>query len=76
MASRYELTEAQWNCIRDLLPGRKESVGRTAADNRVCLQKFQMGDLRSTNLALQFLYQRQFGVRIRNLLRAGPVLPG
>jgi transposase len=35
MASRYELTEAQWNCIRDLLPGRKESVGRTAADNRV-----------------------------------------
>ena len=35
MASRYELTEAQWNRIRDLLPGRKETVGRTAADNRV-----------------------------------------
>jgi transposase len=35
MVSRYELTEAQWNCIRDLLPGRKESVGRTAADNCV-----------------------------------------
>ncbi len=35
MASRYELTEAQWNRIEDLLPGRKESVGRTAADNRV-----------------------------------------
>jgi transposase len=34
MASRYELTEAQWNCIRDLLPGRKETVGRTAKDNR------------------------------------------
>jgi transposase len=34
MASRYELTEAQWGRIQDLLPGRKESVGRTAADNR------------------------------------------
>jgi transposase len=34
MTSRYELTEAQWTCIRDLLPGRKESVGRTAKDNR------------------------------------------
>jgi transposase len=35
MASRYELSEAQWSRIQDLLPGRKESVGRTAADNRV-----------------------------------------
>jgi transposase len=35
MASRYELTEAQWSRIQDLLPGRKESVGRTAADTRV-----------------------------------------
>jgi transposase len=35
MVSRYELTEAQWNGIRDLLPGRKETVGRTAKDNRV-----------------------------------------
>ena len=35
MASHYELTEPQWSRIQDLLPGRKESVGRTAADNRV-----------------------------------------
>jgi transposase len=35
MASRYELNEGQWNRIADLLPGRKETVGRTAADNRV-----------------------------------------
>jgi transposase len=35
MASRYELNERQWNRIADLLPGRKETVGRTAADNRV-----------------------------------------
>ena len=35
MASRYELTEAQWSRIQDLLPGRTESVGRTAVDNRV-----------------------------------------
>ena len=34
MPSRYELSEAQWERIRDFLPGRKEHVGRTAADNR------------------------------------------
>jgi transposase len=35
MASRYELSPAQWSRIEDLLPGRKESVGRTAGDNHV-----------------------------------------
>ena len=35
MASRYELNERQWTRIQDLLPGRKETVGRTAVDNRV-----------------------------------------
>jgi len=34
MSSRYELSEEQWSRIQDLLPGRKESVGRTAQDNR------------------------------------------
>ena len=34
MTSRYELSEAQWERIKDFLPGRKEHVGRTAADNR------------------------------------------
>jgi transposase len=28
------LSEAQWGRIKDGLPGRKEHVGRTAADNR------------------------------------------
>jgi transposase len=32
---RYELSDLQWEQIKDLLPGRKEHVGRTAADNRV-----------------------------------------
>jgi transposase len=31
---RYELSEVQWERIKDLLPGRLESVGRTALDNR------------------------------------------
>jgi len=31
---RYELSDVQWEQIKDLLPGRLESVGRTAADNR------------------------------------------
>ena len=32
--SRYELSDAQWNRIEGLLPGRSDTVGRTAADNR------------------------------------------
>ena len=32
---RYELSDAQWEKIKDVLPGRVESVGRTAVDNRV-----------------------------------------
>ncbi len=34
MASCYELSEAQWVRLKDILPGRVEHVGRTAADNR------------------------------------------
>jgi transposase len=34
MARRYELTEAQWQQIKDLLPGKAGDRGRTAADNR------------------------------------------
>ena len=33
--SRYELSDVQWVRIKDVLPGRVESVGRTAADNRL-----------------------------------------
>ena len=32
--ARYELTDAQWQKIRDFLPGRKDTVGVTAKDNR------------------------------------------
>ena len=35
MARRHELTDAQWEQIRDLLPGRRGDPGRTAADNRL-----------------------------------------
>lgn len=34
MASRYELSDVQWERIESCLPGRKEHVGRTAVDNR------------------------------------------
>ena len=33
MAKRYELTDAQWVRIADLLPGKAGDPGRTAADN-------------------------------------------
>jgi len=33
--SRYELNDLQWEKIKDFLPGSKEDVGRTAADNRL-----------------------------------------
>jgi transposase len=32
---RYELSDVQWGRIEGLLPGRSDTVGRTAADNRV-----------------------------------------
>lgn len=32
---RYALSDKQWSKIKDLLPGRKESVGVTAKDNRL-----------------------------------------
>ena len=35
MAGRHELTEAQWETIRDRLPGKQGDPGRTAADNRL-----------------------------------------
>ncbi len=35
MATRYELSEVQWERIKDTLPGRVEHVGRTAVDKRV-----------------------------------------
>jgi transposase len=35
MAKRYELTEAQWERIADLVPGKAGDPGRTAADNRL-----------------------------------------
>jgi transposase len=34
MTVGYELSEGQWSRIKDLLPGRKESVGRTAGNHR------------------------------------------
>jgi len=31
---RHEITDEQWNKIKDLLPGQRHHPGRTAADNR------------------------------------------
>ncbi|SDS08628.1 Transposase [Bradyrhizobium canariense] len=35
MVKRYELTEAQWRLIAELLPGKAGDPGRTGADNRL-----------------------------------------
>ncbi len=34
MVKRYELTDRQWEAIRDLLPGKLGDPGRTGKDNR------------------------------------------
>jgi transposase len=34
MVKRYELTDGQWERIRELLPGKASDPGRTAEDNR------------------------------------------
>ena len=38
MTRRYALTDAQWQRIQDLLPGRAGHVGRPAADNRLFVE--------------------------------------
>src|SRR3954453_10096903 len=35
MVKRYELSDAQWRRIEDLLPGKPGDPGRTAEDNRL-----------------------------------------
>ena len=35
MPKRHELTDAQWERIEPLLPGKRSDPGRTAADNRL-----------------------------------------
>jgi transposase len=35
MVRRYELTEAQWLRIADMLPGKASDPGRTGSDNRL-----------------------------------------
>lgn len=35
MAKRYELSDAQWRRIEDVLPGKTSDPGRTGADNRL-----------------------------------------
>lgn len=35
MAKRYELTDAQWQKIEQVLPGKKQDPGRTAQNNRL-----------------------------------------
>lgn len=35
MPKRYELTEAQWQKVKDILPGKAGDRGRTAENNRL-----------------------------------------
>jgi transposase len=38
MTRRYALRDDQWERIKDLLPGRKQTVGVTAKDNRLFVE--------------------------------------
>ncbi len=38
MTRRYALRDAQWERIKDLLPGRKGTVGVSAKDNRLFVE--------------------------------------
>ena len=38
MSRRYALRDDQWSCIEHLLPGREETVGVTAKDNRLFVE--------------------------------------
>jgi transposase len=38
MGRRYSLRDDQWEVIKELLPGREETVGATARDNRLFVE--------------------------------------
>ena len=38
MTKRYALRDDQWDRIKDLLPGREDTVGVTAKDNRLFVE--------------------------------------
>jgi transposase len=38
MVKRYGLRDDQWEKIQHLLPGREETVGVAATDNRLCVE--------------------------------------
>ncbi len=38
MTRRYALRDDQWGCIENLLPGRADTVGVTAKDNRLFVE--------------------------------------
>ncbi len=38
MTKRYGLRDYQWERIKNLLPGREGTVGRTARDNRLFVE--------------------------------------
>ena len=53
MGRCYVLRDAQWEVIKGLLPGREESVGATARDNRLfveaVLYRYRAGWCRRTS---------------------------
>jgi len=50
---RYALTNSQWNCIKDILPGTNGYFGVTAKDNRLFVEAV--------------LYRYRFGIPWRDL---------
>jgi len=62
MTRRYALRDDQWERIKDLLPGRKETVGVTAKDNRLFVEAV--------------LYRYRAGVPLRVGENIGFVSPG
>lgn len=38
MSRRYALRDDQWERIKDMLPGREDTVGVTATDNRLFVE--------------------------------------
>jgi hypothetical protein len=57
------LSEAQWDRIKDALPGRVEHVGRTAADNQRCSVDATVGStLARSSGALWQVQERAYAV--------------
>ncbi len=82
MARRHELSDVQWNAIKDLIPGKKSDPGRTGRNNRLFINAvlFVLKTGIPLGRSAWSIWKIQLGLEtVRSLVcsrRLGAALPG